>query len=146
MIKARYLYVIVLGCSRLGAYIASHLSRIGHSVVIVDAEESSFLFLDTDFSGFRIEGNPVEMAVLHQAKIGQADIVIATTRDDNINIMVAQIAKEIFNVPHVLARVLDPDRETVYHAKHIHTICPTSVAGDLFLKTITDINMGKPAE
>jgi trk system potassium uptake protein TrkA len=136
---AKSSYIIVLGCSRLGAYIANHLSQLGHSVVVVDEEESSFSLLSPDFSGFRIEGNPVELAVLRQAKIDKADFVVVTTRDDNINIMVAQVAKEVFKVPEVLARVFDPDRQEVYNSQNIKTICPTSVAGDLFISTFNSL-------
>lgn len=132
----RSLYALVLGCSRLGAFIANRLSEEGHSVVVIDEDEASFLLLDRNFSGFKIEGNPVETAVLHQAKIHKADIVIATTRDDNINIMCAQIARNIFNVPRVISRIFDPSLNDFDLLKDIETICPTTLTGDLMIKTI----------
>ncbi|MBN2600930.1 MAG: TrkA family potassium uptake protein [Candidatus Marinimicrobia bacterium] len=141
--KKQSFYILIIGCSRLGVYIANNLSKLGHSVVIIDEDESSFILLDVNFSGFKIEGNPAELETLRQAKIAKADIVIVTTRDDNINIMVAQIAKEIFKVPRVMARIFDPVHEGSYLLKNIDTICPTSLAGDILLKAVTDRDEGK---
>jgi len=132
------LYIVIVGCGRLGAHLANQLSRDGNSVVVIDRDETTFNHLSSGFSGFRIGGDATQMAVLQQAKLKKADIFIATTHEDNVNLMVAQVARKIFSVPHVLARVFDPKREEVYAHLGIDTICPTSVAADIFLRAIAN--------
>lgn len=130
------LFIVIVGCGRLGSYLANRLSLAGHGVVVIDADEHAFGNLSPEYSGFRIEGDATEVAVLKQAKMSKADLVIATTRADNINLMVAQVARAEFGVTRVLARVFEPRREAVYRRLGIETICPTSVAGELFLRSI----------
>ncbi|MFH1113515.1 MAG: TrkA family potassium uptake protein [Pseudomonadota bacterium] len=134
-------YIVIVGCGRVGSLLANELSRSGNSVVVIDIQEAVFDNLSADFSGFRIAGDATHMAVLKEAKLKNADILIATTHDDNVNLMVAQVARKIFNVPHVQARVFDPKREEVYAQLGIDTICPTSVAADLFLKAVADTSV-----
>lgn len=129
-------YIVIVGCGRLGSYLANRLSRDGNSVVVIDRDEATFNNLSPDFGGFRIDGDATHMAVLKAAKLKNADVLIATTHEDNVNLMVAQIALKIFHVPHVLARVFDPKREEVYAQLGIDTICPTSVAADMFLNAV----------
>lgn len=130
------LFIIIVGCGRLGSYLANRLSRDGHSVVVIDVNESAFDALSAEYSGFRLEGDATELAVLKQAKVDKADLVIATTREDNVNLMVTQIAKNIFRVPKVMARVFDPKQEEIYCDLNIETVCPTSLAGDVLLQSI----------
>jgi trk system potassium uptake protein len=126
-------YIVVVGCGRVGSHLANQLSRVGNSVVAIDSDENTFNDLSPEFSGFRIVGDATQISVLRQAKLNQADVFFATTHWDNVNLMVAQIARELFNVPHVLARVFDPKREEIYAQLGIETICPTSVAVEMFL-------------
>jgi len=130
------LYIVIVGCGRLGSYLASRLSHTGHSVVVIDINEATFNNLSSDFSGFRVEGDATQIAVLKEARLKRADVCFATTHEDNINLMVAQVARKVFNVPHVLARVFDPRREQVFARLGIETICPTSVAAEMFLLTV----------
>lgn len=142
MFKARY--IIIIGCGRLGSYLANRLSRDGHSVVVIDQKEKAFSNLTADFSGFRIQGNAVELAVLKEARIEDADCVLVTATDDNVNLMVGQMAKEVFNVPQVIARVYDLKRERAYQEFGIRTISPTELAAFAFLGVIVDTdNQGK---
>lgn len=129
-----HLYIVVLGCGRVGSMIANRLSLEGHSVVVVDRDETPFAHLSAEYSGFRIEGDGTQMAVLRKAKLDKADVCIATTHDDNINLMVAQIAQKVFKVPLVIARIFDPKRKDVYNRLGIQTICPTSLAVELLLQ------------
>ena len=130
-------YIIIVGCGRLGGMLANSLSAAGHRLVVIDRKEIAFDKLSVEFSGFRIMGDAVEIETLREAKIEQADYVFATTTLDNINIMIAQIARKIFNVPHVVARVYDPARETLYREFDIETISPTKLAAHAFLERIT---------
>lgn len=130
------LYVIVVGCGRLGALVATRLSQEGHSVVIIDLTETKLANLSADFSGYRIQNDATEVEVLQQAKAERADILIAATNNDNVNLMVAQIAKVIFHVPHVMARVFNPAREAIYQELGIQVICPTKLSAERFLQAI----------
>ncbi len=130
------LYIVIVGCGRLGSILANGLSRAGHAVVVIDRDAATFKDLSSDFSGFRIEGDVTELAVLREAKLQGADVFIATTHEDNVNLMAAQLARGIFNVPQVLARVFDPRREEVYAQLGIETICPTSVGAEMFLLAV----------
>lgn len=131
-------YIVIVGCGRLGSRLANQLSRAGNSVVVIDRDEATFSDLSPDFSGFRVDGDATQMAVLKEAKLNKADILIATTHEDNVNLMVAQVARGIFSVSHVLARVFDPKREEVYAQLGIDTICPTSVAEEMFLRAVVN--------
>ena len=138
-------FVIVVGCGRLGSRIANFLSRQGKSVVILDRDESRFQSLSLDFSGFKIQGDAAHISVLRRAKIEKADIIICTKHDDNVNLFVAQVAKRMFEVPVVLARVYDPHKEELYSKIGIRTVCPTDIAADRFLEMLV-LSGVEPAE
>jgi len=128
----KQLYIIIIGCGRLGAILANRLSSKGHSIVVIDKDMDNFPQLNSDFSGFTIEGDATEISVLKKARIEKADVFLAVTNNDNINLMVAQVAKDIFNVPKVVARVYDPKREIIYNNMNVSTICPILLAADEF--------------
>jgi trk system potassium uptake protein TrkA len=136
VVSDKEFYVIIIGCGRLGSYLANRLSHGGHSVVVIDLDHSALEALSADYSGFRVEGDATEIDLLKHAKINKADFFIATTGDDNVNLMVAQIAKKLFQVPRVMARVFQPKREKTYLDLGIETVCPTSIAADVLLKSI----------
>jgi trk system potassium uptake protein TrkA len=129
-------YVIIVGCGRLGSILANRLSRQGSSVVVIDRDEAAFDKLSSGFGGFRVTGDAAELEVLRQAKIDKADCLLAATPHDNLNLMVAQVAKTIFGVPKVLARLFDPSREEMYRQFGIETICPTDLSADAFLSAL----------
>lgn len=119
--------ILVIGCGKVGSRLASTLSREGHDVSIVDKDENSFELLDPDYNGFTTAGIPIDQDVLRRAGIENCDAVAAISRDDNVNIMVSQLAQEIFHVPKVLARIYDPKREDVFSHFGISTVCPTNL-------------------
>ncbi len=129
-------YIVVVGCGRLGSILASQLSGEGNSVVVIDRHESVFDSLGGEFSGFHIVGDATELAVLRSAKADKADCLLAVTDSDNINIMVAQIAKKLFQIPTVLARVFDPNREAIYREFGIETISPTQLSAEAFANSL----------
>jgi trk system potassium uptake protein TrkA len=132
----KFQYIVIVGCGRLGSLLASTLSSQGSSVVIIDRNRSTFDTLSIDFSGFEIAGDAAELAVLREAKINRADCLLAVTGSDNLNLMVAQIAKSVFAVPTVLVRVFDPHREELYRDLGLETISPTKLAAEVFLQTL----------
>jgi len=131
-------YIVIAGCGRLGSRLANSLSGAGHSVVVIDNRPASFANLSAQFSGFTILGDVTDVDTLKQAKINIADIFLATTRDDNTNLMCAQIARSLYEIPVVLARVFDPGRESMYNQLGIATICPTTLAARSFAEKLSD--------
>lgn len=128
--------VVIVGCGRLGSLLATELSRMGSRVMIIDRNSSSFELLDVGFSGFQVTGDAVELEVLLAADLKQADCLLTTTEKDTVNLMVAQVAKILFSVPLVLARVYDPKREVLYRQFGVETISPTSLTAHAFLRAI----------
>jgi trk system potassium uptake protein TrkA len=122
--------IIVLGCGKVGATLAQVMSEDGHDVVIVDNDSVNFKLLSPSFNGVTITGVPIDEDVLKHAGIEVADVVAAVTPNDNVNIMACQIAKEIFNVPIVIARIYNPEREHIFHQFGFQTICPTNMTVD----------------
>jgi len=117
-------YTIIVGCGRLGASLASRFSEDGGNVLVIDEDKNSFRKLSPNYGGMVIQGDATEISVLKRAEIKNATSVIAVTNHDNTNIMVAQLAKELFHIDNVIARLYDPDRECVYRELEIDTICP----------------------
>lgn len=129
-------HIVIVGCGRLGGALANQLSKAGHRVVVIDQREMAFDKLSVDFSGFKLIGDAAELHTLQEARIDQADCLFATTTSDNVNLMVAQIASSVFNIPRVVARVFDPAREEIYRSFGIEIISPTKLSTDAFLEVI----------
>lgn len=129
-------YIIVVGCGRLGSILASQLSGQGYSVVVIDRHEYMFRGLSGEFSGFTLVGDATELDLLKRAKVEQANGLFAVTDRDNTNLMVAQAAKQVFQVPLVMARVFDPTREKIYLDTGIQTISPTRLSVDAFIANL----------
>lgn len=119
--------ILIIGCGKVGSRLAGLMSRLGHDVSIIDESSRPFETLPSDFRGITIQGVAIDEDVLRQAGIEGCDAIAAVTQDDNINIMVCQIASELFHVPTVLARVYDPIREAIFSQFNIKTICPTDL-------------------
>jgi trk system potassium uptake protein TrkA len=123
--------VVIMGCGRVGSLLAAQLHREGHEVGIIDMSQKSFRRLPDDFRGLAVIGTGIDEDVLRAAGIEGADAFVAVTEGDNRNIMAAQVAREIFGVPEVVARIYDPGREAIYRELGLDTICPTTVVCSL---------------
>lgn len=130
------MFIVIMGCGRVGARLANILSAQGHEVTILDVNSQAFTRLDADFRGTTLVGNGIDIDVLRRAGIEQADAFVAVTQGDNRNIMAAQIAKHIFHVPKVVTRIYDPIRSETYSALGLETICPTILGADHFLQAL----------
>ena len=136
MAEARQLYVVIVGCGRLGSHLAERLSHERQRVMVIDTDGDAFGRLSLEYSGFELEGDASELAVLMEAKVDEADVLIVTTHRQNINLLVGQIAKKLLGVPRVIARVADIQREDIYRDLGIDTICAVSMLGDAILGDI----------
>ncbi len=122
--KSGSLYVIIVGCGKMGSIVANDASKEGHNVVVIDKNEKAFDNLSPEFSGFTIQGDATEVENLKAAKIENADILLALTNDDNTNFMVSMIAKKVYGVERVIARVYDPENFELFRQFEINAISP----------------------
>jgi len=123
--------VVIMGCGRVGAQLASLLDADGHQVSILDKDAYSFRRLPPTFNGTALLGNGIDEEVLKKAGIEEADAFFVLTEGDNRNVMAAQIAKHIFNVPRVICRIYDPLRQELYQTLGLEAISPTTVFAQL---------------
>jgi trk system potassium uptake protein len=128
---------LIMGCGRVGAELAGILEEEGHDVTVLDIEPYSFRRLPPTFRGRKVIGNGIDTEKLEAAGIEDTDAFVAVTQGDNRNIMAAQIAKHVFNVPHVVCRIYDPLREEIYRAMGIQTVSPTKVGARLLHEALT---------
>jgi trk system potassium uptake protein TrkA len=120
--------IVIVGCGRVGAQLASLLSLEGHEIAIVDRDAKAFERLPASFRGQRITGVGFDREVLRQAGIERADAFVSVTSGDNTNIVAALMARREFHVPNVVTRVFDPQRAEIYRRFGIPTISPTTWA------------------
>jgi trk system potassium uptake protein len=130
--------VVILGCGRVGSTLALMLDSEGHEVSIVDLDASAFRRLGEAFGGRAISGQGINADVLREAGIEKADAFLAVTNGDNSNIMAAQIAKVLFRVPRVMARIYDPLRAEVYREVGVETLCITTLGAGIFHDRLLD--------
>jgi trk system potassium uptake protein TrkA len=116
--------LIIIGCGRWGAGLAQTLSRRGHAVTVVDQDPAAFARLGASFKGQAIAGVGFEREVLLQAGIERADGLAAVTTSDDANVVAARMAKQVFHVPRVVARLYDPLKADVYRRLGLQTITP----------------------
>ena len=127
--------IIVVGCGKVGLNLATSLVRQGHDIVIVESD-SKMLQSAADLECIRILGVPIDRDILRNAGIETADILCAMTQNDNINIMVSQIADEIFEVPKIITRIFNPENRLVFDEFGLNTICSTSLTVEAVLRKI----------
>lgn len=132
--------VVIMGCGRTGASVAARLSHEGHSVAIIDSQESAFRRLPASFEGRRIVGSGMDQRVLESAGVRQADAFMALAQGDNRNIFASQVALHIFGVQNVVARQNDPFRSEIFSRLGVRTFSPTVVGADLAYRAL----MGPP--
>jgi len=123
--------IIIMGCGRVGAQLASLLDAEGHQVTVLDIDAHSFRRLPPSFGGTALVGDGTDEEMLRKAGIAEAEAFVAVTQGDNRNVMGAQIAKNIFNVPRVICRIYDPLRKDVYEALGLEAVSPTTVFAQL---------------
>jgi trk system potassium uptake protein TrkA len=128
--------IVIMGCGRVGAQLAGLLDTDGHEVTILDTDAYSFRRLAPTFGGTALIGNGVDEAALRRAGIEGADVFVALTQGDNRNVMAAQIAKHIFNVPRVICRIYDPLRQELYDTLGIEAFSPTTIFAQLVKEKI----------
>jgi trk system potassium uptake protein TrkA len=128
--------VIVVGCGRVGSAVALELDRTGWEVTAIDENEDALQRLGEHWSGGFVVGHGMDVDVLREAGIEEADAVVVATNGDNTNLVVGQIAQKRFGIQTTIVRVLDPARAKVYASLGLRTICPTSTAIDFLTEAV----------
>src|SRR5438128_12616473 len=126
---------IVIGCGRVGSAVAKRLDREGWDVMALDEREEALSRLGENWAGGFTVGHGMDVDVLRQAGIEEADAVVVATDGDNSNLVVGQVAQKRFGVECVVVRVLDPARAEFYASRGLRTVCPTSKAIEVLTET-----------
>src|SRR2546425_6053344 len=129
------MFVMIVGCGRVGSAIAKRMLAEGHDVSVLDEDPEAIAQLEkgeeqtwVDQGGSFTVGTALEIDALMEAGIERADAFVASTDGDNTNLVIAQIAQKRFNVKTVVVRVLDPLRAAWYEQQGLRTVCPTKIA------------------
>ena len=132
------MFVLIVGCGRVGSSVARTMLSEGHEVSVVDVDIGAKTLLERgqersweDRGGQFTVGTALEIDALTAAGIEGADAFVASTHGDNTNLVIAQIARRRFKVNNVVVRVADPARARWYAEQGLHTICPTQHAIEL---------------
>jgi trk system potassium uptake protein TrkA len=131
------MYILIMGCGRLGAQLATMLETEAHEVAILDVDKFAFDHLPPSFKGRKILGDGTDQDTLRRAGAERADAFIAATRGDNRNALAAQVAQHVFKIQKVGSVIFDPIREEVYHGLGLRTINPTKVEARLLFDSIS---------
>lgn len=129
--------LLVVGAGRVGMRLVQAMEHLGHEVSVVE-ENPQFIARLSEMippmHGLCVRGVPIDVDVLRSARIEACDAVAAVTQDDNINVMVAQMAKEVFGVQNVIARVTDPVAKNVFSERFgLRTVCGTNLTAQAFV-------------
>ena len=130
------MHVVVVGCGRVGSELAGALERQSHTVSIIDKKVDAFRRLPKGFAGYRIVGFGFDRDTLEAAGVREAGAMAAVTSGDNSNIMAARVARETFEVEHVVARIYDPRRAVIYQRLGIPTVATVAWTTDQVLRRL----------
>jgi trk system potassium uptake protein TrkA len=129
--------VIIMGCGRVGSQVSLLLARQGHEVTVIDHDANALSKLGTDFKGRVVRGVGFDRNVLIEAGVETAESFVAASASDNANIVAARIARNIFRVPRVVARLYDPVRAEIYQRLGLTTISSTAWGAERIVEVIT---------
>jgi trk system potassium uptake protein len=143
MSYAHSMRAVVVGCGRVGSRVARQLERSGWDVTVVDENEDALHRLGENWAGGFIVGHGMDLGVLREAGIEEADAAVVATNGDNTNLVIGQVAQQRFNIGCVVVRILDPARAEFYATRGLRTVCPTSSAISVLTEAVR--SCGAPA-
>jgi trk system potassium uptake protein len=129
-------YVVIMGCGRVGSTLARGLEDRDHTVSVIDSNPDAFRRLGPAFGGRKVLGIGFDQSVLEEAHIEKADAFAAVSSGDNSNIIAARVARESFGIQNVVARIYDPGRAEVYQRLGIPTVATVRWTADQVLRRI----------
>ena len=128
--------VLIIGCGRVGSTVAKRMAAEGWDVVAVDEKEEALARLGEHWTGGFIVGHGMDVHVLREAGIEEADALVVATDGDNTNLVIGQVAQKRFGIDCTVVRVLDPARAEFYASRGLRTVCPTSTAIDVLTEAV----------
>jgi len=129
-------YVVIMGCGRVGSSLAASLDRLGHEVAVIDKDRQAFRRLSADFSGRQVVGQGFHREVLVEAGVERAQAFAAVSSGDNSNIIAARVARETFGIARVVARIYDAKRAAVYERLGIPTVATVPWSTDRLMRML----------
>lgn len=129
-------HFVIMGCGRVGATLAHTLEADGHTVAVIDKDPHAFRRLRPDFEGKRVIGVGFDRDTLEEAKIAEAYAFAAVSSGDNSNILATRVAREVYHVGRVVARIYDPGRAEIYQRLGIPTVASVRWSADQVLRRI----------
>jgi trk system potassium uptake protein len=129
-------HIIIIGCGRLGVELALSLAHKKHSVCVVDSNQRAFDRLGPDFVGRTVQGEAVDQDVLLRAGIEETHAFAAVTSSDSVNIVTARVARDIYKVDHVIARIYNPSKAVIYEKLGLQTVATTTWGAQRFEQLI----------
>lgn len=129
--------IVIIGCGKTGARLASKLDEIGYDVSIIDKDKNRFELLSDDFSGLCVCGEESDVEVLKNAGSDNADAAVVVTESDNLNVMIARILEIEFSLSDIYVRLLDPSRQAVFQKFGLNTVCPTKLETEILFSLVT---------
>ena len=133
--------IIVMGCGRVGLQVSQMLADQGHEVTVIDHDANAIARLSPDFKGKVVRGIGFDRSVLIEANVETAEAFVAASSSDNANIIAARIARNIFHVPRVVARLYDPLRAEIYQRLGLTTISTTTWGAERICEVVTHTDL-----
>lgn len=134
--------ILVIGCGKVGAAVANTLDARGHDVSVIDKNDESFDLLSSDFGGFTTTGIAIDNDILKRAGIMTCDALFAVTNEDDMNIMVSQLARTMFHIPKIFALITDIKKGDVFEDMGVSVICPTKLTVTAACAAIDELDSG----
>ena len=130
------MHIVIMGCGRVGSALAQTLEQQGHTVAVIDQDPTAFRRLGSGFGGRRVTGVGFDQDTLREAGIEEAGAFAAVSSGDNSNIIAARVAREMFGIENVAARIYDPRRAEVYQRLGIPTVATVRWTADQMLRRL----------
>src|SRR5574342_108622 len=133
--------IIIMGCGRVGSQVSQLLVDHGHDVTVIDHDANALARLGSEFKGKVVRGLGFDKNVLLEASVETAEGFVAASSSDNANIVAARIARNLFRVPRVVARLYDPVRAEVYQRLGLTTISSTAWGAERIVEVVTHADL-----
>lgn len=132
------MYIIIIGCGRVGSQLALMLAQEKYDIVVIDKDPNAFKSLGTSFNGVKLQGYGYDEEVLQRAHIERCDALAAVTDQDNANIMACEVASKLYKVPRVVARVFNPGSISTFEELGLEYVFGTNVVAQTIMDKIVE--------
>ena len=130
------MYIIIIGCGRVGSQLALMLAQEKHDIVVIDRDSDAFKHLGASFNGIRLQGYGYDEEALQKAHIERCDAFAAVTDLDNANIMACEVASKLYHVPRVVARVYNPESISTFEELGLEYVFGTNIVAQTIMDKI----------